>query len=55
MDMLAVELGELPAEVGDEVILWGADNPIEEVAQAAGTIAYELCCGILPRVEREYI
>ncbi len=52
MDLLAVDLGELPAEVGDEVILWGAGNPVEEVAKAAGTIAYELCCGILPRVER---
>lgn len=52
MDMLVVDLGELPANVGDEVILWGPDNPIEEVAKAAGTIAYELCCGILPRVER---
>ena len=52
MDMLAVDLGELPAEVGDEVILWGQDNPVEDVAKAAGTIAYELCCGILPRVER---
>ena len=52
MDMLVVDLGELHANVGDEVILWGPDNPIEEVAKAAGTIAYELCCGILPRVER---
>ena len=52
MDMLTVDLGELPAEVGDEAILWGADNPVEEVARKAGTIAYELCCGILPRVER---
>ena len=52
MDMLVVDLGEIQADVGDEAILWGADNPIEEVAQAAGTIAYELCCGILPRVER---
>jgi len=52
MDMLAVDLGEMPAEIGDEVILWGANNPVEEVAREAGTIAYELCCGILPRVER---
>lgn len=55
MDMITVDLGELPAEVGDEVILWGAENPIEEVAASAGTIAYELCCGILPRVERVII
>ena len=52
MDMLAVDLGELPAQVGDEVILWGEANPIEDVAESAQTIAYELCCGILPRVER---
>jgi len=55
MDMIAVELGELAAQIGDEVILWGADNPIEGVAESAGTIAYELCCGILPRVERVVI
>lgn len=52
MDMLTVDLGEMPAQVGDEVVLWGADNPIETVADAAQTIAYELCCGILPRVKR---
>jgi len=55
MDMLAVDLGELPADIGDEVILWGESNPIESVAESAGTIAYELCCGILPRVERVII
>ena len=52
MDMLTVDLGELPAEIGDEVILWGEDNPVEDVAESSGTIGYELCCGILPRVER---
>jgi len=55
MDMLAVDLGELPAQVGDEVILWGEGNPVENIAKEAGTIAYELCCGILPRVERVFI
>lgn len=55
MDMLAVDLGELPAQVGDEVVLWGAGNPVEDVAKSACTIAYELCCGILPRVERVLI
>jgi len=55
MDMLAVDLGELPAQVGDEVILWGEGNPVEGVAKAAGTIGYELCCGILPRVARVII
>lgn len=52
MDLIAVELGELPAEVGDEVVLWGANNPIENIAEMADTISYELTCGITQRVER---
>lgn len=55
MDMLTVDLGRLKAQVGDPVILWGPENPVETVASSAGTIAYELCCGILPRVERVVI
>ena len=52
MDLMTVELGEMPASVGDSVTLWGADNPVEHIAQAAETIAYELLCGITQRVER---
>jgi len=52
MDMICVDLGELPASVGDDVTLWGADNPIEDVAKAADTIAYELICNVSERVER---
>ena len=52
MDMICVDLGELPANVGDEVTLWGADNPIEDVAQSAATIAYELICNVSERVQR---
>lgn len=52
MDMIAVDLGEIQAEVGDEVVLWGDGIAIEDIAEMAGTIAYELSCGILPRVER---
>jgi len=52
MDLITVDLGEVRAEVGDDVILWGADNPVEVIAEMSGTIAYELICGITPRVER---
>jgi len=52
MDMIAVDLGDIPANVGDSVNLWGEGNPIEEIAEAAGTIAYELACSISSRVER---
>jgi alanine racemase len=51
MDMLMVDLSGVPgARVGSEVILWGAGLPIDEVAQAAGTIGYELMCAVAPRV-----
>lgn len=52
MDLITVDLGELPVNVGDEAVLWGDDIPIENLAEACGTIAYELMCGITQRVER---
>lgn len=51
MDMLCVDLRACPdAAVGDEVVLWGGGLPVEEVARHAGAIAYELLCGVTPRV-----
>ena len=56
MDMLAVDLQGLPqADVGSEVTLWGLGPggsmlAIDEVAQAAATIGYELMCALAPRV-----
>ena len=55
MDMIMVDLRLHPeAKVGDEVILWGDGLPIEEIADAAGTISYELLCGVTKRVTFEY-
>ena len=54
MDMLAVDLdGQPDAAVGDPVTLWGQGLPAEHVAAAAGTIAYELLCGLAGRVHVE--
>jgi len=60
MDMLAVDLTPVeaaggPCQVGEEVVLWGRSAhgpvlPVDEVARAAGTIAYELLCAVAPRV-----
>ena len=51
MDMLCVDLGEQPgARIGDPVTLWGEGLPAELVAEAAGTIAYELFCNLAARV-----
>jgi alanine racemase len=51
MDMLTIDVTALPrVEVGDRVELWGASVPVERVAAAAGTIAYELVCRVGRRV-----
>ncbi|MEE9452575.1 MAG: alanine racemase [Gammaproteobacteria bacterium] len=45
MDLLSVDLRQQPqAQVGDPVILWGKDLPVEAVAEYADTIPYELVC-----------
>lgn len=55
MDMLAVDLTEAPgARPGDVVELWGRNVSVDEVAQHAGTIGYELLTGITARVPRLY-
>ncbi len=51
MDSLYVDITALPqAGVGSPVTLWGEGLPAQEVASAAGTIAYQLLCGITRRV-----
>jgi len=52
MDMLAVDLRPVPeAAIGDDVLLWGEGLPVAEIARAAGTIPYELTCGVSSRVD----
>lgn len=51
MDLLALDLRSVPeACVGDEVVLWGPELPAEHIAAQAGTISYELTCGLTRRV-----
>ena len=51
MDMLHVDLSGIEsAGVGSPVILWGEGMPVDEVAQSAGTISYELLCALAPRM-----
>lgn len=47
MDMLAVDLSELPASgIGSDVELWGAQVGVAEVAARAGMLSYELLCHV---------
>ncbi|MHB1543634.1 MAG: alanine racemase [Gammaproteobacteria bacterium] len=55
MDMIAVDLGADPVSVGDPAILWGRELPVETVARHAGTIPYELLCGVAQRVRHDWV
>jgi alanine racemase len=60
MDTLMLDVTDIPeAEVGDEVVLFGQQGDsvlsLQEVAEKAGTIAYEIMARISPRVRRIYI
>jgi alanine racemase len=56
MDMVAADITDLPpVAVGDRVELWGTRLAVEELAAAAGTIPYELLCGVSQRVPIELV
>ena len=51
MDLITIDLRSVPqAQVGDRVVLWGGGLPVEEIAAHAGTISYDLTCGMTRRV-----
>jgi len=58
MDLTTVDVTELPARPsrGDEVVFFGRQGDarlsVEEVARAAGTVSWEILCGVGPRVPR---
>jgi alanine racemase len=56
MDLMSVDLrGHPEAAVRAPVVLWGETPSVEYVARQAGTIAYELLCGVSARVPRIYV
>jgi alanine racemase len=55
MDMINLDLRTVPdVAVGDVVTLWGKGLPVDEIAERAGTISYELLCQIAARVRMEH-
>ncbi|HHY09608.1 MAG TPA: alanine racemase [Firmicutes bacterium] len=59
MDHTLVDLGDLPAKIGDDVILIGSNGKQEitadDWAQLMGTLNYEVTCMLSNRIERIYI
>ena len=55
MDLCMVDVTDVPAKEGDVVVLFGEALPVTELADAIGTIPYEILTSISPRVKRIYI
>ena len=55
MDMCMVDVTGIDCREGDEVIVFGAENTVAEMATCADTIPYEILTGISARVPREYV
>lgn len=58
MDQLVVDVGDEDVQLGDEVVLLGAQGDesvgADEWASRLGTVSYEVVCSIGPRVPRRY-
>ncbi len=56
MDMCMINLTDCPnVDVGSEIEVFGKKNSINEMAELAGTIPYELTVAVSKRVPRKYI
>lgn len=55
MDMVMIDITGIPhVQEGDEVVLFGRELPVSQVARWAQTIPYEILTGISQRVKRVY-
>jgi alanine racemase len=54
MDMTMIDITNINAHEGDEVIIFGKDLPITRLADEMGSIPYEILTGISQRVKRVY-
>jgi alanine racemase len=60
MDLTLIDVTDVKdVALGDRVTLLGQDGllavPAEDMAKTAGTLSYEITCGISDRVPRRYV
>jgi alanine racemase len=55
MDMLMVDVTQIDCQAGDTAIIFDQEHGAQDLAQAAGTISYELLTGLSKRIRREVI
>ncbi len=54
MDMCMIDLSNIEAKVGDKVVIFGEENPVENMANALNTISYEVFTSVSQRIKRVY-
>ncbi len=54
MDMCMIDLSGIEAQEGDEVLIFGQQKPVAELAEKLDTIPYEVLAGLSERVKRVY-
>ncbi|MCF0206953.1 MAG: bifunctional UDP-N-acetylmuramoyl-tripeptide:D-alanyl-D-alanine ligase/alanine racemase [Bacteroidales bacterium] len=54
MDMCMIDVTGIDVEEGDEVFIFGKDNPVCDMAKVLGTIPYEILTSIPHRIKRVY-
>jgi alanine racemase len=61
MDMITIDVTDVPARTGDEVVLLGVQGTaaessidVREMAATVGTIPWETLCRVGTRIERIY-
>lgn len=54
MDMIMLDVTGIDVKEGDDVIVFGKELPVNELAKWAQTIAYEILTGVSQRVKRVY-
>lgn len=54
MDMVMVDVEDMPVQLGDTAVLFGGLVALDDQAGLAGTISYELLTMLTPRVTRRY-
>ncbi len=55
MDMCMVDITGIDAQEGDEVIIFGKELPIADLAVSIGTIPYEILTAVSERVKRVFL
>ncbi len=55
MDMCMIDVTDVPCEVGDEVVIFGEEPTIQDMAAWANTIPYEILTNVSDRVRRTFI